>query len=320
MSAVVLGRYNWDMQRDQEGHRTYKLVTKIQSEYDDGPATVMNAAGLPLVGSYWAYGNDVDSWAYCSPEMQINYFDQRDGERHKFWLCEQTFSTRGRKRCSDNQIEDPLLEPPRISGSFNNVQKETKVDRFGNPIESSSHEQITGIKKDDARPSVIIEWNSAVLDLEWLSAAINTLNDGPMWGLPARRIKLSNASWSRQIYGLCGFYYTKRIEFECRYDGFDSNAVGDRIMDTGFRCLLGEWVEAGTADWPMTWRQADNLDEDNLDHYMRVRDCWHDPSPMRVPLDGHGGRLTDPTTPVFIPAVELYGETNFLAYGVPAVL
>jgi hypothetical protein len=320
MTATVLGRHNWEMNRTREGNREYTLTCLVESDYDDGPAQVMQAVGLPTIGTYWSFGNDADFWAFCTPDLQISYYNRNEGERHKYWTTTQVFSTRPIQRCQDSSIEDPLMEPPKISGSFNNVQKEIKEDRNGSQIKSSSHEQITGIMKDDARPSVIIEWNSASLDLDWIASAINTLNDGRMWGLAARKIKLSNVSWSRQLYGLCNFYYTKRLEFEVRFDGFDSDAIGDRIMDTGFRCLRGKWVESGTAGVPPTWEQETGLDETNPDHYIRVKDCWEDPAPMRVPLDGHGGRLTDPTTPVFIDKVELYAETNFLAYGIPAVL
>ena len=57
MSATCLGRIDWSMDRDKEGHREYKLTTRVKTTaVTDGPYTVMNAAGLPSVGSVWAFG------------------------------------------------------------------------------------------------------------------------------------------------------------------------------------------------------------------------------------------------------------------------
>jgi hypothetical protein len=309
------------MTRSAEGAREYKLISRIQALTTDGPAQVMYASGLPMVGSYWAFGGDVDPWAYCTPALTIT--PEITGEPNKYWTVEQTFATptggKGPTRCQDANIEDPLLEPPKISGAFNRYDERVEFDRNGARIKSSSHEQITGLTMDGTRPTVVFEWNSPILDLAGMAALINTLNDRSMWGLTSRKIKLNGITWSRQMYGLCNYYYTKRFEFEVRYDGFDD----DKILDTGFRCLKGVWVPpAGTSNAAPTWDQDDDADKDDSTHFIRVKDYLDDPNPMRVPLDGNGGRLTDPTTPVFIPggAVEYYDESNFLAYGVPSQL
>lgn len=332
MTASVIGRISWGASRTKEGGREYSLKTRVLSGYDDGPHDVMHASGLPTIGSYWSFGGDSDPWAFCTPEVTVT--PMVEGEPNRLWVVEQKFATptaaggSQSKRCQDTSIEDPLLEPPKISGSFAVYQREAKTDRFGSPIQSSSLEDITGVMKDDSRPSVVIEWNSAVLDLPWLTNAIHTLNDRPMWGMEKRKIKLSSVSWSRLVYGVCSFYYTKRLEFDVRFGGFDFTEEGERIMDVGYKCLRGRWIPPGsptgtgtatTHEW--TWEEDATANRFNPGDFIRARDPFEDPAPQKIPLDGFGGRLTDPLNPVFLTdGFELYGETNFLAYGIPSTL
>src|SRR5690606_22693106 len=97
------------------------------------------------------------------------------------------------------------------------------LDRYGNPIKSSSHEQFRGsnVEFDANRPTVWVDQNVSSLGLATFASMIDCVNDRPLWGLPKRRIKLSNVTWERKMYGTCRFYYTRKLEFDIRYDGFD---------------------------------------------------------------------------------------------------
>jgi hypothetical protein len=300
------------MERDSDGYRDYTLTLLVEADYEDGPCQVMFASGIPTIGTYWVYGNDYDYWAYCRPDMTVTPVNT--AEPNKYWTVEQTFSSKPREQGQNESNDDPLLEPPVISGSFNRWTRETKVDRLDKQIKSSSHEQITGVEKDDTRPTVSFEWNTAVLDLSGMTNLINKVNDNAMWGVGARCIKLNEISWSRKVYGQSGFYFTKKFDFEVRFDTFDNS----KILDTGFRCLRGKWVKPVAPSLLWTWEDGGG-DKDNPFDFIRVKDSLEEPEPMRVPLD-EGKRLTDPTAPKFIPKVEIYDEVNFLSYGIPSQL
>jgi hypothetical protein len=204
-----------------------------------------------------------------------------------------------------------------ISGSFNRWTRETKVDKDDVPIESSSHEPITGIEKDDTRPTVSFEWNTAVLDLSGMTNLINKVNDAPMWGVGARCIKLNEISWSRKVYGQSGFYFTKKFDFEVRFDTFDFA----KILQTGFKCLRGAWVKPVPPSTLWTWEDDASADPTKRADFIRVKDALEEPEPMRVPLDEDGRRLTDAGDPHFVtPPVKIYEEVNFLSYGIPSQL
>lgn len=305
MSATSIGRRSWSVTRDKEGHREYKLKLRIVSAYDDGPYTILSASGAPAIGAQWTYGNDNDPWALCWPNCTVTPVIVNEPNRH--WDVDYLFSTKPFSRCQDNSIEDPLLEPMKISGSFVKYTKLTNKDREGNLILSSSHEPIP-VEKDANRPSVVIEQNVPYLGLETFSQMIDTVNDAALWGLEPRCIKLSNAPWSRQVYGTCSYYFTRRFEFDVRYETFDES----EIADVGTMCLKREWRDGVLV---LLGGNANNPND-----FIRIKDARGENCPPMM-LDGAGNVNDDPIgDPKFLETKELYGESNFLTLGVPSSL
>lgn len=316
MSATSLGPVNWSLQRDDDGHRTYMIDFKvITTSVGDGPASVTWASGLPTVGSYWNYGNDLDIWAFCWPTMTVTPIIT--DEPGYFWKVTCKFTTKPFKRCQDTSIEDPLLEPPRLRGGFNTRTKETTKDRHGKLIKSSSHEIISGIEKDFGGATVSVDINVASFDLEEFCEAMHKVNDAALWGMDARHIKCMGGSWVRNLYGVCSYYFTVSYEFEARENGWDD----DDIADAGYKCLRGKWVESGTSTaYPPHWEEEAGLDPDDPDNFIVAKDANDESMPKMTLLNGSGGRLTDPDNPVFIDPVEHYDEFNFLSLGIPSSL
>jgi len=299
MTATARSRRAWGGGRDEEGHRTWTLKSYVEcSSKQDGPFTVMQCSGLPQVGDTWAFGNDLDVWAFCYPEMKINQLDQKDGQASTHWEVEQTFSTKPLKRCNTTQIENPLSEPMKISGSFVKYTKEIVRDMYGFPVLSSSFERLHGpaVEFDFNRATVKIEQNVPYLGLETFSLYVDTVNDSTLWGLPPRCVKLSNVQWERKLWGVCNYYYTRAFEFDIDFMTFDR-----QVLDEGHKCLNGMWT---TSDDPalLTYRNGVPLppgslwklmpingvspDRKNPQHYTYYMD--RNSQPGRVILDGSG--------------------------------
>lgn len=301
------GRRVWEAERDDDGHRTYHLTTLVRCDSkDDGPAVVFNTPGLPAVGSYWQFGNDIDIWAFCWPTMSVKTLKKQ--EPNLFWEVEQTFSTKPRWRCQDTTIEDPLLEPDRVGGSFVKYTELGRFDRRGDPIANSVGDPFQGKENewDAGRPTVWIERNDRVLGLPLFSQLIDHVNDSPMWGLPPRCVKFSQCTWSRQIFGRCNFYYTRRMEFDINFRTFDRE-----LVDKGKRCKKGKWDFLAT---PPGWVADDPTDDSqgNLQFYQ------DGPGNVgEVLLDGNGLPLSPGSAPFKI-KVEKYEEANLFLLGVPA--
>jgi hypothetical protein len=308
-AELYLGHRTWSLQRDEEGHRTYTVVHQVRASTSDGPGTVMVTPGLPLVGSFWNFFNDFDPWAFCYPTMTVTPRIS-NGEANTHWDVKQIFSTKPLFRCQDQSIEDPLLEPDKVSGSFVNYLKEANQDKDGNLFMSSSHEPIIGPQAefDDHRATVTIEQNRSVLGLSTFTNLINKVNDASLWGLAARKIKLSNVSWSRKLFGLCDFYYTRNLQFDIQFDTFDRV-----VLDEGTMVLSRDW-NAATGVW-------DDLDVagvapvvTNLTHFIKAKDPGGEP--VNVVLDG-AGRAALTEAAAGQGTLDYYPEGDFLTLGIP---
>ncbi len=333
MSASVFNTKQrvWSGSRNSEGHREFKVTHIVKAAILDGPKVVMEAAGLPLTGSIWNYDNDLDSWAFCLPTIKVSIHEEREGDANRYWLVENTFSTKPTDRCQDESIEDPLLEPMRISGNFVKYTQEITKQRANHsdpalrsqPIKSSSHEMIRGpqVEFDFNRAVVQIGQNVASLGLEEFAEMIDTLNDATLWGLSARKIKLSNVTWQRKVNGVCDFYYTRDFDFDIDFKTFDRD-----VRDEGTKALNGHWPEGDCAEdgWVLENVCGEIPDKDNPAHFSRYKDRHGENA--RVILDGEGQPATsfeaDGTGDGVAAEIEVehYEESNFLLLGIPTSL
>lgn len=300
MAAVNYGLMHWSMQRDMLGHRTYECEWKLKTDdADDGPGIVMQCPTLPAVGSTWGshsdHGDESDPWAFCLPEMKISPFI--DEEKQLWWKVGQTFTTKPMNRCNSVTIENPLLEPYTLGGTFRKYQKTATKDRFGKPLTYSNHEPMRGelVQIERALPTVEIGFNVGVLPLATFAVAVGSLNDSTLWGLNPRTIKFTDVTWTRKIYGICFYYFTVNYTFEIDVTGkWDPD-----VLDEGRKILKKGGDPKNPKDFEVF---KDGKDENTA-----------------VLLDGLGGPLQDIDKPVYLHK-EILPENNLLLLGIPASL
>lgn len=311
---VNLGIVYWDLSIDDEGHSEYVVRHKVQcNSYDDGPETVIHAPGLPVAGeTLWRYGNDRNLNAVCTRYAKVTLFQHKEGDPHLFWLVEQKFSTRPFRNCAEDEIETPWEQPDRISGSFTKYTEASYRDKNDLLIKTPSHEPFKGTDAewDNNRPNVIVEQNRLVLDLAIFSRLMDKVNAGPMWGLPARTVKLSNVSWEQRQDGRCTPYFMRRFEFDIRYETFDRY-----LMNEGTKAL-GKWNHAVN---PPVWVAGG--DPNDPRDFNRYKDQHGEIDHILLNLDGTPLDDADNPTYTFVQKyhddVQTIGSTMLVALGLP---
>lgn len=275
------GHISWGGERDEEGHRTYKITYLVIGDITDGPANALQTPGLPYPGAYWIVDNDIDVWAWCRLNASIKSVLNK--EPNKYWEIEFTFSTKPYKRCSELQFEDPLLEPPRVSGSSSVQQVEATYDRFGRPVVNSCWEFIhgKGVEFDWHMSHITIEQNVALLELELCQSMRNTVNDAILWGCAARTIKLANFDWDEKYHGPCQKYFTRKFKFDVdTRQGWDKT-----VLDEGTKVLNGRW-NTTTGEYDLVNIAGVAPDPYNPKHFVKFADRRG--NPCRAMLNGAG--------------------------------
>lgn len=344
MAVLAAEAFDWWCNRDDEGFREYHIVHQVQtttplvyngSWSGDGPESISGAAGLPVTGDQWIFGNDSDLWAFCLPTKTIRPMQKKKGDPYQFYTVESVFSSRPLNRCMSDTPEDPLDEPQKVRGGSVRYTIEAYKDRHGDPIMSSSHEMFRGpqVEFDGGRDQVIVEQNVADLELGLCTSLRNKLNDDVLWNLAARRVKLSDFFWEELWYGTCIFYYKRIFTFDIRNDPED---LFDRtILDEGTKVLSGVWdlENCATSPWvdvPICGSPPDNT---NPQHFIRYKDIHGENA--RVILDGKGrpaatitslgtgtyfGTGTDSTDAAGQHLVEYYDENDLTQLNIPTSL
>jgi hypothetical protein len=346
MASVVGGPVAWRAEQDDDGFRTYRVTSRVKAGITESPAAVMLASGLPAIGSPFRITGftGYDDWVWCRPEMSITVDQEKPGDPAAYYLVENVYSDKWEqgksKRCNNTPVGDPLLEPMKVSGSFVRAQWEAKYDKDGVRLVTSANEPITGpgVTFDYVKPTVRIEQNVANLGLSTFASMVNTVNAYPLWGCPARCIKLANAPWERKVYGSCYFFYTRTFEFEVDVYNKDKNGslIGhDReVYDSGSMCLRGQWMtDSTTADYGKYKILADQTSTDPATiladpqyYFQAYKDMNNEHT--RVFLDGHGrpanaelislaGTSLGTAGPPASAVCRYHGESNFLLLGVP---
>jgi hypothetical protein len=304
----------------------------------------MNASGLPTLGSSFQISgySGTDSWVWCRPELSVRIHQEREGDPAVYYLVEVTYSNKVEsgqsRRCQNTSVDDPLMEPMKIGGSFGRTQWEAKYDKDGVRLVTSANEPITGpgVTFDYVRPTVRIEQNVANLGLASFANMVNTVNSAPLWGCPARCVKLANASWERRVYGKCGFFFTRSFEFEIDYYNCDKygNAIGfdKEVYDSGSKCLRGKWITDTTDSFYGRFKLLSSISATDPStilntpesQFMTYKDMNNENA--RVFLDGYGrpanvslapsGQSGPPASAI----CRYYKESNFLLLGIPTSL
>lgn len=286
MAILSNGQLDWRLTRDSAGYRTYHAKFLVEVNSSEGPFAALNCPGLPLPGTPWLIDSDSDLWVWCTPEASVS--PRQTSEPNRFFEVELTFTNKppgdGKQRCQDQQMEDPLLEPAKVSGGVSNYSEEATHNRFGIPITNSAWEQIRGpqVEFDAGRETIRIEQNVATPLQAYIlpSQLKHKVNIAPIWGFGRRQVKLSSYTWERRFYGQCYVYYNRVLEFDTNPLTFDRD-----LLDEGTKALRGRWNKT-TGNWDLQHIAGELPNPNNPTHFDRFLD--RNGNPSSVILNGAG--------------------------------
>lgn len=258
MSAeAVTAPYDWSKESTEEGDEIYTVKWKVNTtSATDGPDVAWTAAGLPIPGSSLAIGSTINPWAFFQGKGSAKLVNVQ--ANRKLWDMTTVFSTKPIRRCSSGRIDDPLLEPHRVKGSFAQSMEEALEDKDGNPIDNTVYQRFKGpqVQIPRSRPVVELEMNVAWINLAWMAEYADSVNSNVQWGQPIRTIKCTVGPWERVLYGTCYYYFVVRFTFELRHETWDLSLPN---LATRYRLT-------GTNPWK--YAAYKNEDEENTEGFV----------------------------------------------------
>lgn len=268
-----------------ESVREYVVTYRIKTDTPaDGPLTVANSLGFTPT-SFYQYVGEEDRGSFFDDVSNVRL--EHRGDTLQTWLADIKFSTRARKKCSDTQIDDPLQEPPEISGGFAEYKK--IVDKYddGTAIVTSAGEPIQW-EETAAHNDLFISQNVASLNPASLSLYRGAINADAYLGANKFEWRIMDIKWAKAYRGSCTPYYKRSITLR-----HDPDTWKREILDQGFMEIDGAGKLVQITDEPGR--------------------------PLTTPqlLDGAGKRLAKGLDPVFLPKKLTIKAAAFAPLGLP---
>ena len=264
-----------------------RILQCLSNDPLDDSAAVLEAVcaylgitpGIPIIVIYQC-GNSIDPYAYLQ-KISVLQETSHKGE-YRNWTARLEYNSN-----PIQTIDNPLLRPTIISGSFQIYQKPIEKDINGKPILNKANGKLEGIEIDDARPHVTMVRNEVSYD--WSAFAANLVNfvNSTFWyGCQAGQAKCSGVSGQGPNFENGIMFYPVTYEFQFRLEGWQPSFQNKGRKDVN-----------GT---PCTDKNGNEMDEPAF-------------------LDNNGKQLAWPVDSTKVTYVNpiTYFSTDFNTYGLP---
>jgi len=219
---------------DAEGNRTYtNLYDVYTDDKDDGSITARFATGIPAHGDRWEWYNDFDDYALCvTRNAELSDIEAT----RKKWRVTCTFTTALQKRNPAAEQQEPTAEPWKISGSYAVGTRVVNRNKDGE-VNCNSVQEPVFDEIPSGNDTLILEGNTATIDLAARKAALLHTNKNPLWGLGEREWLLMQ--WSYDIgYRGPTPYVHNRLEFHAAKDDGTNSKWNHVYVDHGTRIIV----------------------------------------------------------------------------------
>ncbi len=238
---------------DTEGNRTYIVTAQVKTN-DRGDASIIVIAGLGLdLTSFYAFGNESDPGAFFTSARAV---PKKRKESLTVWTVTINYSSKAKDKVNVTQVDDPLDEPPQISGSFVEYLKIVEKDQ-ANVIVANTVGDVFDppVMDEDGRPTIVILKNFAECNLPLYGDYFGAVNLDPFFGLGVRTCRLAGITWGQKYRGSGVPYYPITMTFEIKKDTWDLS-----ILNRGYAELDGGVWKVVADDKNKAFNKQVNLD------------------------------------------------------------
>ncbi|HEV7281058.1 MAG TPA: hypothetical protein VGN57_12710 [Pirellulaceae bacterium] len=210
--------------------REYTTVWRVYTnDINDQAQTVCDSVYLPAYGAPYSFGYDFYSYSTLTDKSA----DLEDEESSfKVWLVTCKYSTEEKEKCSEDTIENPLQEPPKVSYGKQNITEAVQKDKNDKPILNKAGEPFEqAVERTLSLRTISITRNESSFDEENAADFENTVNSSSIWGKEKGTVLCESiTAEGPNYYGSCLKYWTVTYEFVVKKDGWKR-----KILNAGFK-------------------------------------------------------------------------------------
>lgn len=221
---------------DEGGIRTYDLEYDIITTAGEGVRTV--ALSLPQRGAFYFADGEIDLQAIATAPTIT-----RDTAHNSHWFGSQTFSTKkDNTDCTENQDDDPLLEPADVTWNSAVVTELLEKDLDDKALVNAAGEPFDPpVEIDDYMLECTIVRNVADWNPLTAHRYYGKINSDQFridrWTFPKETARMTQWTGKKLYHQDCSFYFqsTMRLTFRERttHEGADVSGFGLQLLNAG---------------------------------------------------------------------------------------
>jgi hypothetical protein len=260
--------------------RSFRVVT---DSHLDGPAAVVNAPGIPTVGTQYITASESDLGAILK-----NKESNQSSEDPLVWTVSCNYDSETPDPADAE--ENPLARPIKWKFSFQKESQAVHQDLDGRGVVNSAGQPfLPPTEISVTRPLITAEKNQSSFSFSFVSGVVDCVNSVAWNGFPIGTVKIDSVEASSEFENNVGFWKLNWT-FSVNWEGW----IPTKILDAGFYEVIppgssssyfSSYVpgEIDSSGWAVTGTQA---------QLRQIRDAFG--TPVNAPQLLCGGRALPP--------------------------
>ena len=300
----------------EDRHQQFIVTYWMQTDTaNDGPWTIINAAGAPRWGDAYQFGNDYNPYCFCRSVGNPQLIDEVNDRLN--WHTPYNYTTKppgggiggagGGNTSSSLLFQSPLDEPWRISGSYARGTKLVDRDNRGIPLLLANFE-IKTTEIPIGQDTLHLEGPTQLISMPLRRRSVFHVNSTEIWGFEPRQLLLVNWGFDVRYFGKEPYVY-HAMDWEINYETWDVKYMNASLKEwtkvniDGDKKLMPILDNAGmpvTKPWPLAVNIPGYADGEKLLEIHLPGSIKYDTRQVIAETDFHEIGFPDPLPGPFI--------------------